>query len=88
MPEVSATEIAMGKELKTNAGLETMIMDRVRKNADWWHVKSAIVTPLRKSAPHLPNWDATFVVDGAALRPEDIHYLIAAFQNQYDLADA
>jgi hypothetical protein len=78
----------MSKELKTNTELESMIMDRVRKNADWWHVKSAMVTPLQRSAPYLPNWEAAFVVDGAALRPEEIHYLVSTFQNQYDLADA
>ena len=27
-------------------------MDRVRKNADWWHVKGAIVTPLLRSTSH------------------------------------
>ena len=75
----------MSKELKTNTELESMIMDRVRKNADWWHVKGIIVTPLQRSAPHLPNWDAAFVVDGPDLRPSEIHYLVAALQNQYDL---
>jgi hypothetical protein len=75
------------KALKTNAELESMIMERVRKNADWWHVKSAIVTSLQRHAQHLPNWDAAFVVDGAALRPEDIHHLVSAFQSQYDLID-
>jgi hypothetical protein len=77
----------MGKALKTNSELEAMIMSRVRKNADWWHVKSAIVTPRRRNEPYLPNWDATFVVDGAALRASEIHYLITALQNQYDLAE-
>jgi hypothetical protein len=75
----------MRKPLKTNSELEAMIMSRVRKNADWWHVKSAIVTPLQRNDPYLPNWDATFVVDGAALRPFEIHYLVTALQNQYDL---
>ena len=78
----------MSKELKTNTELESMIMDRVRKNADWWYVKSAIVTPVQRNAPHLPNWDAAFVVDGAALRPADIHYLVSTFHDQYDLTDA
>jgi hypothetical protein len=78
----------MSKELKTNTELESMIMDRVRKNGDWWHVKSAIVRPLQISDSHLPNWDAVFVVDGAALRPADIHYLVTAFQNQYELIEA
>ena len=78
----------MGKERKTNTELESMIMDRVRKNADWWHVKSAIVMPLQRSASYQPNWDAAFVGDGATLRPADIHYLVSTFQNQYDLAEA
>ena len=78
----------MRKKLKTNAELESMIMERVRKNADWWHVKGAIVSPVQRNAPHLPNWDAAFVVDGAALRPEQIHYLINTFQTQYDLIEA
>jgi hypothetical protein len=82
------TEGTMRKELKTNTELESFIMDRVRKNADWRHVKAAIVTPLQRTAPHLPNWDAAFVVDGADLRPAEIHYLVSAFQNQYDLKDA
>jgi hypothetical protein len=80
--------MAVRKALKTTAELESMIMQRVRKNADWWHVKGAIVSPLQRNAPHLPNWDAAFVVDGAALRPEEIHYLVSTFQNQYDLIDA
>jgi hypothetical protein len=75
----------MRKQVKSGAELELMLMDRVRKNADWWHVKSAIVTPLQRSAPHLPNWEASFVVDGPALRPSDILYLITALQNHYDL---
>jgi hypothetical protein len=78
----------MRKKLKTNTELESMIMERVRKNADWWHVKGAIVSQLQRSAPHLPNWDAAFVVDGAALRPEQIHYLINTFQTQYDIIEA
>ena len=78
----------MSKELKTNTELKSMIMDRVRKNADWWHVKSAIVTPVQRNAPHQPNWDAAFVVDGAALRPADIRYLVTAFQNRYDLIES
>ena len=86
--EAQETEIAMRKQLKTNIELESMIMDRLRKNADWWHVKSAIVTPVQRSAPYLPNWEAAFVVDGAALRPSEIHYLVAALQNQYDLTAA
>jgi hypothetical protein len=83
--EAQETKIAMRKQLKTSTELESMIMDRVRKNADWWHVKSAIVTPIQRSAPHLANWDAVFVVDGPALRQSEIHYLINALQNQYDL---
>jgi hypothetical protein len=86
--EEQETEIAMRKQLKSGAELESMLMDRVRKNADWWHVKSAIVMPLQRSTPYLPNWDAAFVVDGAALRPADIHYFVSAFRNQYDLIDA
>ena len=57
-----------------------MIMDRVRKNADWWHVKSAIVMPSQRSASYQPNWDAAFVGDGATLRPADIHYLVSRFK--------
>jgi hypothetical protein len=83
--EAQETKIAMRKQIKTNAELESMIMNRVRKNADWWHVKGIIVTPLQRSAPHLPNWDAAFVVDGPDLRQSEIHYLVAALQNQYDL---
>ena len=75
----------MRKQVKSGAELELMLMDRVRKNADWWHVKGIIVTPLQRSAPHLPNWDAAFVVDGPDLRSSEIHYLVAALQNQYDL---
>ena len=78
----------MRKRVKSGAELESMLMDRVRKNADWWHVKGAIVTPVQRSAPYLANWDAAFVVDGAALSPSEIHYLVAALQNQYDLTGA
>ena len=83
--EAQETKIGMRKQLKTSTELESMIMDRVRKNADWWHVKGAIVMPLQRSAPDLANWDAAFVVDGPALRPSEIHYLVNALQNQYDL---
>jgi hypothetical protein len=76
----------MRKQLKSASELESMLMDRVRKNADWWHVKSAIVTPVRRSAPHLPNWDASFVVDGPALRESEVLFLVTALQNHYDLS--
>jgi hypothetical protein len=82
------TEGTMSKELKTKTELESIIMYRVRTNADRRPDKSAIVTPLQRAAAHLPNWDAAFVVDGADLPPAEIHYLVSAFQNQYDLKDA
>jgi hypothetical protein len=82
------TESAMSKELKTNTELELIVMNEVWANADWRHVKAAVVTPLQRTAPSLPNWDAAFVVDGAALRPAKIQYLVTKLQNQYDLKDA
>lgn len=62
-------------------------MDRLRKNPDWRTIKSVVVTPLQRNAPYQPNWDAAFIVDGAALRPGDAQHLITALQNQYDLVN-
>jgi hypothetical protein len=76
-----------GKAIKTKNELEAIVMDRIRKNIDWIAIKDAVVTPLQRTAPHQPNWDAAFIVDGAALRPADAQHLITSLQNEYDLID-
>ena len=73
---------------KTKVELEKIVMDHVRKNVDWNIIKNAVVTPLQRTAPHLPNWDAAFIVDGAALRPSDAQHLITVLQNEYDLVES
>jgi hypothetical protein len=61
----------MAKLLKPRAELESLILDQVRANPDWRRIRSIVVIPTLRCAPHDPNWDAAFVVDGAALRPPD-----------------
>jgi len=76
-----------GKQPKTRAELESMIMDHVRKNADWRRIRNVVVTPLQRTSPHQPNWDAAFIIDGAESRPADAQHLTTALQNQYDLIE-
>jgi hypothetical protein len=77
--------VVTAKVPRTKAELEAMILDRIHRNPDWNIIRDVVVTPTSRFAPHTPNWDAAFIVDGAALRPADAQHLITALQNDYDL---
>jgi hypothetical protein len=49
----------MAKLLKPKAELESLILDQVRANPDWRRIRSIIVIPTLRYAPHNPNWDAS-----------------------------
>jgi hypothetical protein len=80
--------MAINRKLpKTSDELESIILHEVRRHPDWTMIQNVVVTPTMRSAPHNPNWDAAFIVDGAALRPADAQHLVTAMQNEYELVE-
>jgi hypothetical protein len=69
----------------TAAQLETAIMAEVRKHPGCGNVQGVLFQ--RREAPHIPNWEAEWLVDIGALRPPVVREIEHRLGAQYDLAD-
>jgi hypothetical protein len=60
----------MAKPRRTRLELQEAIMYEVRRHPEWNHILSVTITELHQAAPHHPNCDAAFTMDGPRVAPE------------------
>lgn len=74
------------KTKKTTTELTAMIMQEVRKHPAWNDILDVAITRPVQTAPHHPNWNAAFTMDGPRVAPEAAFRMIGDLQNKFDLA--
>ena len=74
------------KEKKTEAELKALIMDEVRKHAEWSNIRDVAITRPVQQAPHHPNWGGAFISSGRGFTPAEANVMLTQLQNQYHLA--
>jgi hypothetical protein len=73
------------KSKKTEAELQSLIMQEVRKRPEFRCIQDVAITRPVQLAPHLPNWGYAWVVEGAGLRPREADAIPEKLQREYDL---
>jgi hypothetical protein len=76
----------MAKAQRTGLELQEAIMLEVRRRPEWKDILSVTITNRTQKAPHQPNWDAAFMMDGPRVARERAFRLITNLQNVFDLA--
>jgi hypothetical protein len=74
------------KQKKSERELKQMIIERIRQYPEWNDIVDVAITRPVQTAPHLPNWDAAFVMNGQMTPPEGAFRIVAELRNKYDLA--
>jgi hypothetical protein len=84
-PAQAETETMSEKQIKSQQELTEMIMERIRQHPEWNDIMDVAITRPAQVAPHLPNWDAAFVMNGHMTTPEGAFRIARELGNKYDL---
>lgn len=76
----------MPKQKKTASELQGMIMQEIRRHANWSHVHSVEIRSKAQNASYHSNWDVQFVMEDNQLVPGEAFHLVTHFQDEYDIS--
>jgi hypothetical protein len=71
---------------KAKAEIESLIMERVKRDPTCRNVLGVVVTLLERRALHHPNWRASFIVDGHGKTPPFAFQVADELASEFDLA--
>jgi hypothetical protein len=74
------------KGKKIAADLVALIMGEVRKHPEWNDIMDVEIIPRVQHAPHHPNWDAAFTMDGPRVALEGAFRIARELPARFDLA--
>jgi hypothetical protein len=73
------------KQKKTEAELKAIIMQEIRKHPICRNILDVAIVPPERPSSYLPNWSASWVMDGAAPWPPAADEIVQKLQRQFDL---
>lgn len=73
------------KQKMTARELTTLIMQEVRQHPEWDDIMDVSIRRPVQSAPHHPNWDAAFTMNGPRVAPAAAFTFVKELQAKFEL---